>query len=83
MARRLLRAGKLIYTLYGQKTEEVFVKTWGIGLAIENATEFQDLVSNAFQAFLILLLLDMVLIRPARWARSPPTPPQFVTAPRT
>ena len=64
-------AGKLIYTLYGAKTENVFVKTWGIGLAIENATEFQDLVNNAFQAFLILLLLDLVITGPSRWVRSP------------
>ena len=33
--------GKLIYSLYGAKTENSFVKSWGMGLAIENATQFQ------------------------------------------
>ena len=61
------RAGKLIYTLYGQKTEDAFVKNWGVGLAIEQAQSFQDLVSSAAQAFAILLLLDLLLVGPARW----------------
>ena len=33
--------GKLIYNLYGAKTEEAFVRTWGMGLAIENAAQFR------------------------------------------
>ena len=63
-------AGKLIYNLYGSKTEEAFVKSWGIGLAIENATQFQDIVNEAGKAFLILLVLDLVITGPARWVRS-------------
>ena len=30
-------AGKLIYSLYGQKTEAAFIKNWGVGLGIEQA----------------------------------------------
>ena len=63
----LYHTGKLIYNLYGQKTEEAFVKNWGVGLAIEQAQSFQDLVSSAAQAFAILLLLDLLLVGPARW----------------
>ena len=59
--------GKLIYTLYGSKTEEAFVKTWGIGLAIETATGFQDIAKEGLKGFLSLLLLDMFLTGPARW----------------
>ena len=33
--------GKLIYSLYGAKTESSFVKNWGVGLAMENATQVQ------------------------------------------
>ena len=43
----LYHTGKLIYNLYGQKTEEAFVKNWGVGLAIEQAQSFQDLVNDA------------------------------------
>jgi hypothetical protein len=53
--------GKLIYNLYGAKTEEAFVKSWGIGLAIELGTGFQELVQQAGQAFFIMFLLDMLL----------------------
>ena len=63
----LQKPGKLIYNLYGQKTEEAFVNNWGVGLAIEQAQSFQDLVNDAGKAFLILLVLDMVLTGPARW----------------
>ena len=40
----LLRApaGKLIYSLYGAKTESSFVKSWGVGLAMENATQARE-----------------------------------------
>ena len=60
-------AGKLIYNLYGQKTEEAFVKNWGIGLAMEQAQSFSDLVNDAGKALLILVVLDLVITGPARW----------------
>ena len=59
--------GKLIYTLYGSKTEEAFVKSWGMGLAIETASGFKDIAQEGAKGFLILLLLDMLLTGPARW----------------
>ena len=45
--RSSIQPGKLIYNLYGQKTEEAFVKNWGVGLALEQAQSFQDLVNDA------------------------------------
>ena len=39
----------------------------GIGLAMENATQFQDILSEAGKAFLILLVMDLVLTGPGRW----------------
>jgi hypothetical protein len=59
--------GKLIYSLYGDKTEKAFVQTWGIGLAIENATGFVDIAKEAAKGFVVLLLLDMLIKGPARW----------------
>ena len=74
--------GKLIYSLYGSKTEDAFVKTWGIGLALENATAFQELLLEAWQAFLVLMLLDLVRSRspaaPAAPAVSPAMAPHWI-----
>ena len=58
----LQNPGKLIYNLYGQKTEEAFVNNWGVGLAIEQAQSFQDLVNDAGKAFLILLVLHILFL---------------------
>ena len=59
--------GKLIYNLYGQKTEEAFVKNWGVGLAIEQAQSFQELVRDGFKAVLVLVVLDLIITGPGRW----------------
>ena len=60
-------AGKLIYSLYGARTEDAFVKNWGVGLAIEQAQSFSDLVQDAGKALLILIVLDLVITGPSRW----------------
>ena len=43
-------AGKLIYSLYGAKAEAAFVKNWGVGLAIEQAQSFQEVVEHGLKA---------------------------------
>ena len=53
--------------MYGSKTESEFVKSWGIGLAMENATGFEDILKESWKALLTLVLLDLVIVGPERW----------------
>ena len=46
------------------------MKSWGIGLAIENATQFQDILDEAAKVFMILIILDLIFIGPVRWVRT-------------
>ena len=48
--RRAPAAGKLIYTLYGQRVESAFVRNWGTGLGLHQVTTFQDPVQASLQA---------------------------------
>ena len=43
------------------------MKTWGIGLGLDQAQGFNDIVSSAGTAFLMLLFMDMVITGPTRW----------------
>ena len=63
----VMALGKLIYSLYGSKTESSFVKSWGIGLAMENVTSFQEIVTESWKTFLTLLLLEIFIVGPGRW----------------
>ena len=63
----MAHSGKLIYNLYGEKTENSFVKSWGTGLAIEQVESFQELLQESAKALLVLVLLDLFITGPARW----------------
>lgn len=59
--------GRLIYLLLGSGAEQEFTKTWLTGLAIENATQFQDVLKEAVKAALILAFLEHLFIPKGRW----------------
>ena len=53
--------------MYGAKTEGAFVKSWGVGLGIKNATEFKELLTSLGQTFLMLMAFDLLLTPAPRW----------------
>ena len=57
----------LIYELYGSRSEAAFVKSWGVGLAVDNAQQWQNLLQSTAKAFVLLILLDMFIVPPSRW----------------
>ena len=52
----------LIYTQLGPAAEQEFAQTWGIGYALDNASEWQDVAKTAAQAALVLVILDLLRI---------------------
>ena len=52
------------------------MRNWGVGLAIENVTQFREILTEAFQAMLILVHLDLLLVGSTRWVRGPFVPPR-------
>ncbi len=47
--------GMLIYKQLGANAQEEFAKTWGIGYALDNASEWQEVLKTAAQAAVILV----------------------------
>ena len=54
--------GMLIYRQLGDKAQEEFAKTWGVGYALNNASEWQDVLKTAAQTALVLVILDMLRV---------------------
>ncbi len=50
----------LIYRQLGDKAQSEFAKTWGIGYALDNASEWQDVLKTAAQAALLIVVLDLL-----------------------
>ena len=50
--------GELVYRLLGETTEDRFASSWGIGLAISQATQFQGMVMVAVQSAALLTVLE-------------------------
>ncbi len=54
--------GILVYRTLGDSAQQEFAKTWGVGYALNNATEWQDVAKTAVQAALVLVVLDLLRI---------------------
>jgi hypothetical protein len=54
--------GMLIYKQLGASAQEEFSKTWGIGYALNSASEWQEVAKTAAQAALLIVLLDLLRI---------------------
>ena len=54
--------GLLIYKQLGPEAQDSFSQAWGIGYALDNASEWQEVAKTAAKAALILVILDMLRI---------------------
>ena len=60
--------GMLIYKTLGDKAQQEFAKTWGIGYGMDNATEWQEVFKTAAKTALILVIMDLLrLNKNASW----------------
>ena len=60
--------GMLVYRQLGDKAQQEFAKTWGIGYALDNASEWQEVFKTAAKTALILVILDLLrLSKNASW----------------
>ncbi len=58
----------LIYKQLGASAQEQFAKTWGVGYALNNASEWQDVAITACKAALLIVILDALrLTKNASW----------------
>ena len=58
----------LIYQRLGPASQEEFARTWGIGVGLDNAQQWRDVLHEAAQAAVIVVLLDRLRItRGPRW----------------
>jgi hypothetical protein len=60
--------GMLIYKQLGADAQNQFAKTWGVGYALNNASEWQDVAITACKAALLIVILDALrLTKNASW----------------
>ena len=60
--------GMLIYKTLGADAQNQFAQTWGVGYALNNASEWQDVFQTAAKAAVLLVILDMLrLTKNATW----------------
>ena len=52
----------IIYTQLGSDAESQFAQQWGVGYAMDNASEWQDVCTTAVKTALILVVLDLLRI---------------------
>ena len=52
----------IIYKSLGADAETQFANQWGVGYAMDNASEWQDVLQTAVKTALILVVLDLLRI---------------------
>ena len=58
----------LIYRQLGSKAQSEFAQTWGVGYALNNVSEFQDVAITAAKAALLIVILDALRVsRNSTW----------------
>jgi hypothetical protein len=58
----------LIYKQLGANAQNEFAKTWGVGYALNNASEWRDVAITAAKAALLIVILDALrLTKNASW----------------
>ena len=57
-----LTDGMIIYRQLGADAESQFANQWGVGYAMDNASEWQDVCTTAVKTALILVILDLLRI---------------------
>ena len=84
--------GGLVYQLLGDKAESAFAHDWGVGLAIDHATQWKSVLQSSLETALVLTLMDRLgLVPGSKWlearAAQPPAcsaapPPPHNTMPQ-
>ena len=68
--------GGLIYQLLGDGGESAFAHDWGVGLAIDHATQWKSVLQSSLEAALVLTLMDRLSLVPGnKWLEARRTPP--------
>ena len=63
--------GRLVYNLLGPAATNSFSNSWGIGVALGQASDAQGVVTSALQAALLLTILEALWLMPnGRWMES-------------
>jgi hypothetical protein len=52
----------LIYKTLGADAQSEFAKTWGVGYALDNASEWQEVAKTAAKAAILLVILDLLRV---------------------
>jgi len=54
--------GMIIYRRLGPEAEKQFVKTWGVGIGLDQAQQWQDVAKEALKAAALIVILDMLRV---------------------
>ena len=58
----------LIYELLGESAEQSFAHSWGVSYGLQSASEWQGIVTSAFQAAIVIAILErLCLTRHTDW----------------
>lgn len=54
----------LVYQLLGQSAVDAFAKSFGVSYALNQVTEWQEIVKAAFKAIFVMLVLERLFLSP-------------------
>ena len=54
--------GMIIYRRLGPEAEKQFVKTWGVGVGMDNVQQWRDVGKEALKAAALIIVLDMLRV---------------------
>jgi hypothetical protein len=54
--------GMIIYRRLGPEAEKQFVKTWGVGIGLDQAQQWQDVGKEALKVAALIVILDMLRV---------------------
>ena len=54
--------GMIIYRRLGPEAEKQFVKTWGVGIGLDQAQQWQDVGKEALKVAALIIILDMLRV---------------------
>ena len=58
----------VIYNLLGKEAEQAFTHSWGVSMGMGQASEWQNIASEAFKGLVILMVLDQLRLVPVgKW----------------
>ena len=52
----------IIYRRLGPEAEKQFVKTWGVGVGLDNVQQWRDVLKEATKAAALIIVLDVLRV---------------------